>query len=172
MKKLVFLTFILLVFIFASTVSGQIMMRRGVADDHTKKEEVEGKQIWQKLQEKKIDCQKLTDDQFEALGEYFMGQMVGKDHPAMNQMMVAMMGEKGEKQAHINMGKKLSGCFGGNINSFNFMPMMGMMGTLGSPMMGQGPFGWFGFLYWGLIQVLILLILVLLVIYLFKKIKS
>lgn len=173
MKKLVFLTIVSL-FIAGSAVSAQMGMNRfsNKNSDHTKKEEAEGKQIWQKLQGKKINCQKLTDDQFEALGEYFMGQMMGEAHPAMNQMMTAMMGEKGEKQTHINMGKKLSGCFGGNINSFNFMPMMGMMGSFGNPMMGWGTRGWFGFLYWGLVQILVLVILVLLVVYLLKKVKS
>jgi hypothetical protein len=42
----------------------------------------------------------LTDEDFGALGEYFMGQMMGSSHSAMNQMMVNMMGEEGEKQ-HI-----------------------------------------------------------------------
>lgn len=59
-------------------------------DDHTAREEVKGKDIWQGLQNKEVECANLSDDDFGALGEYFMGQMVGSSHPAMNQMMINM----------------------------------------------------------------------------------
>ena len=44
------------------------------------------------------------------LGEYFMGQMAGDSHAAMNAMMIQAHGEDGEEQIHIVMGKRLSGC--------------------------------------------------------------
>lgn len=199
MKKLIFLISVLAVFIFSPAVSGEMMMDRrstGV-EDHTQKEEAEGKAIWEKLQNKKIDCQKLTDDQFEALGEYFMGQMMGESHPAMNQMMVRMMGEEGEKQMHIVMGKRMSGCQPQAAYPSGWgwmMPMIGggwMMG--GWPMtlnqnpevqqvdiraskFGSGQVGgwWWGFFGWWmfLVQILVLVILILLVVYLWKKIKK
>src|SRR3990167_10210844 len=81
-------------------------------DDHTAREELEGKETWEKLQSKQIECKNLTDEQYGALGEYFMGQSIGNTqrHALMNQMMTNMMGEEGEEQAHIAMGKRMSGC--------------------------------------------------------------
>ena len=123
-------------------------------DDHTAREEVEGKEIWEKLQAKQLDCKNLTDETYDSLGEYFMGQSIGdtQRHVLMNQMMISMTGEEGEKQMHIVMGKRLSGC---DTNAqppqsgAGFMPMMWMMGG-GNPMMGYGGWnnmmgGWNGF---------------------------
>src|SRR3989344_6514115 len=81
-------------------------------DDHTAREETEGKVIWEKLQSKQLECKNLTDENYEVLGEYFMGQSIGdtQRHALMNQMMTNMMGEEGEEQMHVTMGKRLSGC--------------------------------------------------------------
>jgi putative membrane protein len=137
------------------------------SDNHTAREESEGKEIWEKLQTKQLECKDLTDENFDSLGEYFMGQMAGRFHEAMNNMMTQMMGEKGEQQMHVVMGKRFSGC---NTsvqfpqNGVGFMPMMGMMGGGGNPMMGNFGWnnmmsGWSGFglgwiymiLFWGLV---------------------
>lgn len=139
-----------------------------IADDHTAREEAAGKAIWEKFQAKEITCDKLTNDDFDALGEYFMGQMMGSSHVAVNAMMTQMLGEDGETQMHIVMGKRLSSCntsaafpAGGT----GFMPMMQMMwGGWSSPfgfnstnnMMnfgyGLGFFGWvLMILWWALI---------------------
>lgn len=134
--------------------------------EHTIREEVEGKELWGKLQAKEINCTDLTNEQFGALGEYFMGLMMGDSHAAMNAMMTQMHGEEGEEQMHIVMGKRLSGCStaadfpsGGT----GFMPMMNMMmggGNFGFNSMnnmmnfgyGFGFFGWiFMVLWWVLI---------------------
>ncbi len=134
--------------------------------DDTKKEEAEGRQIWERLQSKEIDCQKLTDNQFEALGEYFMGIIAGENHQLMNQMMTRMMGISGEKEAHVVLGKIKSGCDKNARPSagWSWMPMMGnwpMMGGGWGMMGGYGGlfFGW----YWLVVQLLVLAILVLLV---------
>lgn len=79
-------------------------------DNHTAREEAEGKEIWNKFQAKQLECKDLTNDNYAALGEYFMGQMAGPSHEVMNNMMVRMMGEGGEKQMHIALGKRSSGC--------------------------------------------------------------
>ena len=98
-------------------------------------EQNEGQQFFQGLKEGKISCQKLTNDDFEKLGEYFMGQMIGdtQRHVLMNNMMQSMMGENGEEQMHIVMGQRGSGClenapFPSNVPSF----MQGMMGNFPS----------------------------------------
>ncbi len=117
-------------------------------DGHTAREEAEGKAVWEKLRNEELVCEDLTDDDFGALGEYFMGQMAGERHEAMNDMITQMMGEKGENQMHIAMGKRMSGCDpdapmpqnmmnGGMMNMLapyrNEVSGMGMMGGWSSP---------------------------------------
>ena len=140
------------------------------SDNHTAREEAEGKEIWEKLQAKQLDCKNLTDETYNSLGEYFMGQSIGdtQRHVLMNQMMISMMGEEGEREMHIVMGKRLSGCDANAAlpqSVAGFMPMMWMMGGGGNSMMGYGGWnnmigGWSGFgifgwlsmiLFWALI---------------------
>ena len=132
--------------------------------EHTLREEKEGKELWQKFQAKEISCVNLNNEQFGVLGEYFMGQMMGDSHAAMNAMMIQMHGEEGEEQIHIVMGKRLSGCDASvalPMGSGGWMPMMNMMtGRWSSPfgdnstnnMMnfgyGFGFFGWILMILW------------------------
>src|SRR3989304_2627906 len=141
------------------------------SDNHTAREEAEGKEIWEKLQAKQLDCKNLTDETYDSLGEYFMGQSIGdtQRHVLMNQMMISMMGEEGEKRMHIVMGKRLSGCDTNAQlpqNGAGFMPMMWMMGGGGNPMMGTGlgnmMGGWNGFGLLGWIPMLLFWILLIL----------
>ena len=115
-----------------SFAQGMMGLGDGIeSDDHTAREEAEGKAVWEKLQVEEVSCEDLTDEDFGALGEYFMGLMTGESHEAMNAMMIQMMGEEGEEQVHVAMGKRLSGCdtlatF--PVQGMGFMPMMNMMG--------------------------------------------
>jgi len=148
-------------------------------DNHTASEEEEGKEIWEKLQAKQVECKNLTDEQYGSLGEYFMGQSIGNTqrHALMNQMMTNMMGKEGEEQMHTAMGKRSSGCEPNAqvpSSGVGFMPMMWMMGSAGSsqmggggnPMMGtgfgnmMGDWGGFGILGW-LSMLLLWLLLIL-----------
>lgn len=159
--------------VLALGVNAQMMGGAGpAADDHTAREEAEGKAIWEKLEAKDTPCKDLSNDDFERLGEYFMGLMLGDAHPAMNQMMTSMMGEEGEEQMHFVMGKRLSGC--DTTAAFpsagrGFMPMMQMMwggwgsrggsGWWGSgPMMGGGSWSWGGLIGLGIIGVVLWLL--------------
>lgn len=141
------------------------------SDDHTAREEAEGKIVWEKLQAKQVSCPDLSDDDFGVLGEYFMGIMMGDSHAAMNATMIQMHGEAGEEQIHIVMGKRLSRCDAsatvtGVSDGWMQMMMGGPVGiTSGSngvkwsspfnsnltnnPMMNFGfmPFGWFGWIF-------------------------
>ena len=147
------------------------------SDDHTAREEAEGKLVWEKLQTKQTTCADLSDEDFGALGEYFMGLMMGEQHEAMNNRMIQMMGEVGEEQMHVAMGKRFSGCDTAAPvpqNMMNgMMPIMsGMMGGMmagypfekggDSQMMGNfgtyGPVGFFGF--FGMLIMIIFWILV------------
>lgn len=150
-------------------------------------EEIEGKTIWEKLQIKQLECKSLTDDNFEVLGEYFMGKIVGSSHEVMNNMMVRMIGDEGEKQMYIAMGKRNSGCDTSAAfpSQGIFMPMMWVMGSANSPQVGGGAnsmmdfgnvmgwngFGFLGFLTW-LFWVVVLVDLILLGIWIWKKIKK
>ncbi|EKD95675.1 MAG: hypothetical protein ACD_24C00394G0001, partial [uncultured bacterium] len=126
MKKL------LLVVIALTLIPSHISKSYAQENNHTASEEAEGKIIWESFQNKETSCENLSDKDFGTLGEYFMGQMVGDSHEAMNTMMERMMGKEGEEQMHIVMGKRLSGCDtsvqvpqGGS----GYMPMMWMMGS-------------------------------------------
>ena len=162
-------------FVAVSPVRAQI-------DNHTAREEAEGEIVWQKLQSKEVACADLSDEDFGALGEYYMGQMLGDSHEAMNEMMMRMHGEEGEEQIHIVMGKRLSGCDTSATapgTSGGWMPMMNMMwGGWSSPFgsnnstnpegeqvpygagnmmnFGFGPFGSFGWIFMILWWVLII----------------
>src|SRR3989338_9884099 len=109
MKRLLFITTFIFVFSFAllpnfSFAQGMMGNTATVSNGHTAREEAEGKAVWEKLQTKELTCTDLSNDDFEVLGEYFMGQMMGTSHEAMNTMMIQMMGEESEEQIHIAMG--------------------------------------------------------------------
>ena len=179
MKKLIFtILAVVIVGSFAGVANTQMMggFSNSSADwdavvEHTLREEQEGKELWDKLQAKELTCENLSDEQFGVLGEYFMGQMAGDSHAAMNAMMIQTHGEEGEEQIHIVMGKRLSGCDTSAAfpaGSGGWMPMMNMMwGGWSSPFgsnnstnnmmnFGFGPFGGFGWIFMILWWVLII----------------
>lgn len=151
MKTWLILLTIVVAVLFSSPVL--VKAQTGVeGGDHTAREEQEGKEVWEKLQAKQLECKDLTDNQYASLGEYFMGQSIGgtQRHSAMNQMMISMMGEEGEEQMHAAMGKRSSGCEPNAqtpSNGMGFMPMMWMVKGGGNPMMGYG--GWGNMMGWG-----------------------
>src|SRR3989338_2575481 len=115
MKKLIFTIFAAIVIgSFAASANAQMMGARlpdgqgfsnSSADwdavvEHTARGEQEGKEVWNKLQTNELACENLSDEQFGVLGEYFMGQMAGNSHAAMNAMMIQTHGEEGEEQIH------------------------------------------------------------------------
>ena len=179
MKKLIFTIFAAIVISpFATTANAQMMggFSNSSVDwdavvEHTLREEQEGKELWNKLQAKEVVCTNLNDGQFGVLGEYFMGQMAGDSHAAMNAMMIQTHGEEGEEQIHIVMGKRLSGCDTSAAfpaGSGGWMPMMNMMwGGGSSPFGGNnstnnmmnfgfGTIGGFGWIFMALWWVLII----------------
>ena len=177
MKNFIFTTIASLVLLGTGSLSANAQMMQGFSNstedwsavvEHTAKEEAEGKEVWEKFQNKELACADLDEEEFAVLGEYFMGQMMGDSHAAMNAMMIQMHGEKGEEQIHVGMGKRLSGCdssaafpMGGD----GWMPMMQMMwGGWSSPfgfnstnnMMNFSGFGFFGWIFMLLWWVLII----------------
>ena len=178
MKKLIFTIFaIVIIGSFATSANAQMMggFSNSSVDweevvEHTVREEQEGKELWNKLQAKEVVCADINDEQYGVLGEYFMGQMAGDSHAAMNAMMIQAHGEDGEEQIHIVMGKRLSGCDTSAAFpaiSGGWMPMMNIMwGGWTSPFsnnstnnmmnFGFGPFGGFGWIFMILWWVLII----------------
>ena len=179
MKKLIF-TILAVVAIgsFAANVNAQMMggFSNSSADwedvvEHTTREEKQNKKTLDKLQTNELACESLNDEQFGVLGEYFMGQMAGDSHAAMNAMMIQTHGEEGEEQIHIVMGRRLSGCDTSAAfpaGSGGWMPMMNMMwGGWSSPFgsnnstnnmmnFGFGTMGGFGWIFMVLWWVLII----------------
>ncbi len=162
MKKIVIISGLLIALGGANVASAQGMMGGfynqqttpvdTFAQSQTTKDEAAGKAVWDKLQAKQVTCVDLKDSDFDVLGDYFMGQMMGSSHAAMNQTMTNQLGDGGETQMHITMGKRLSGCdpTAAYPSGFQgFLPMMGMMGGYPNAYansVGNGPFGhWGGF---------------------------
>ncbi|HZX44687.1 MAG TPA: SHOCT domain-containing protein [Candidatus Nanoarchaeia archaeon] len=72
----------------------------------------------------RIACDKLTDEQLEKIGEYYMEQMMpGRAHEIADEMMGLVEGSAAEEQFHINLARR-SYC-GQNIGMMGW----GMMGN-------------------------------------------
>ncbi len=101
--------------------------------------EAAGQAIAQKLQAKTVVCADLSQDNYESLGDYYMGLMMGSSHDSMEKSIEKAYGADYLKSMHIAMGERFSGC---NVNvafpagMTGFGPMMGggynMMGNGGS----------------------------------------
>lgn len=190
-KTLIFLTILIFTSLFSVSVSAQGMMGNGMmggngdvtteSDGHTAREEAEGKIVWEKLQTEELSCEDLSDDDFGALGEYFMGQMAGNQHEAMNNMMIQMMGEEGEEQMHVALGKRMSGCepdapVPQNIADDGMMQMMMQMMMGGNNSMlgnwSQNPMAWGGLGSWivSLLWIVWLVVGILAAVWLWKQI--
>jgi|GEM_PF-1477745 len=91
--------------------------------------ERQGAQLLQRVEAGEQTCQRLSLDQFETIGEYVMGRMVGSParHEAMDEQIRARSGASGEAQAHVFMGRRFTGCATGDM-PVAFGTMMGMMG--------------------------------------------
>src|SRR3989338_9460916 len=109
-----------------------------------------------------ISCDKLTDEQLEAMGDYYMEQM----HPGdAHELMDQMMGGEGSdtlKQMHIQMAKRLycnedvGGMMGGG--------MMNMI--VGSGMMGNYPTYYRYNNFWNILWLIFLIGIIVLIIWL------
>ena len=112
-----------------------------------------------------IDCSRVTNDQFNELGDAYMGVMIPdkEQHEAMDNMMGGE-GSESLRRAHINMGRSYLGCWSDYSSGPVFMSMMsnstqgGLMGNFGwgSNMMGgygfYTGFGWITMiLFWTLL---------------------
>lgn len=150
-----------------------------------------GQVIFARLQSGQTSCSALNDDDFDHLGDYFVGQTMGASSEAMNTLMEQRMGADNERLMHIAMGKRLSGC--DTAAAFpaagaGFLPMMGwgssgmmgggyapersnrsagapfmMGGAYGSPWLGRSGFGWEHLFGWLLVVIVAVFVIRLLV---------
>jgi len=151
MKKIFFSFFVIGFFILAGSVSAQMGMMGDYGSYENTLSTLSGDtQIKGALQEiyqtqnidaqAQIDCGQVTDDQFEKLGDAYMGVMLPDQQQ--HETMDAMMGGEGSESlrtAHINMGRSYLGCWSNYNSGPVYMPMMGgnntsyfMMGAWGN----------------------------------------
>ena len=129
-----------------------------------------------KLVESKISCDKLSNEQLESIGDYYMEQMhPGEAHEYMDEMMGGE-GSESLKQVHINIAKRIY-C---NENVYGMMNG----GMMGWGMMGnyyyQNPQNnnsyqntFIGFqIFFYVLLVLVVIILILIILLLVNKLKK
>ena len=114
-----------------------------------------------KIIDAKTSCSKLTENQLEILGDYFMEQMhPGQAHETMDKMMGGE-GSESLRQMHIAIAKRL---YCNDVSGMVNYGMMGMMMGYGGMrnMMGSS-FGYgmmSGYGYWGLLNFLSLVLVI------------
>ena len=110
----------------------------------------------EKLVESKISCDKLSNEQLESMGDYYMEQMhPGEAHEIMDNMMGGE-GSESLKQVHINMAKRLY-CNDNVYIGYGMMGSGGMMNRMGRGMMGSYPanYNYSNYGYWNIFWVLL-----------------
>ncbi len=113
-----------------------------------------------------ISCDKLTYEQLEAIGDYYMEQMhPGEAHEMMDQMMGGE-GSESLKQVHINMAKRLY-C---NDNIYVGYGMMG--GGMMNMMMGNYPAYYSYNSFWNVLWLIFLIGVIVLIIWFIYKFTS
>lgn len=160
MKKIIFSILAVGFFALVGTASAQVgMMGEYWQNNGNSSQSVQSQELNANLQniykgqnvsgEAQVDCSKVTDVQFEKLGDAYMGVMLPNQQQ--HQAMDTMMGGEGSaslKQAHINMGRSYLGCWSNYRSGPIYMPMMGgMIGGYGQygayPVNGMmGNYGW------------------------------
>ena len=109
----------------------------------TASEERAGARILGSVENGQRSCGELPVADFEKVGDYAMGRMVGstRAHERMDSLMKQMMGQPATDRMHVVMGKRFAGCGQASVPG-GFGAMMGVMnmmagaGSGGSGMMG------------------------------------
>jgi hypothetical protein len=103
-----------------------------------------GRQVAQRVDTGAVTCSGLEDTDFEHLGEYVMGRMLGSSstHAAINARMAAMIGDTSAEGMHELMGRRYAGCPTGGAGAAG--GMMGGAAVSGgwAAMMRSRDFAW------------------------------
>jgi len=122
------------------------------------------------LVESKISCDKLSDEQLEAMGDYYMEQMhPGEAHEIVDNMMGGE-GSKSLKQVHINMAKRLY-CNDNVYIGYGMMGSGGMMNMMGRGMMGSYPasYDYSNYGYWNIFWILLFAAVIFLIVWIIHR---
>jgi hypothetical protein len=97
-------------------------------------EQQQGQDLITQLQARTKTCADLSADDFDHIGEYVMGQVLGSTsvHQTMNDRMRLMLGQQGETRMHQLMGQRYAGCTRGTTGYGGMMGSAGMMGSYNS----------------------------------------
>ena len=118
-----------------------------------------------KLVESKTSCDKLSNEQLEAIGDYYMEQMhPGESHELMDNMMGGE-GSESLKQVHINMAKQLY-CNENVYAGYGMMGSRGMMNMMGSYPAGYD-YGNYG--YWNIFWTLLFVAAIFLIVWIIHR---
>jgi len=147
MKKIYFIIAAVAFIGIAGTASAQMGMMGNYWQNDASSQLVQNEEVSNVLEniyssqnvttQAEVDCSKITDSQFEKLGDAYMGVMLPNEqqHEAMDNMMGGE-GSVSLKQAHINMGRSYLGCWSDYSSGPVYMPMMGGSGM----MSGNNPY--------------------------------
>lgn len=105
-------------------------------------EEQRGAELLTAVERGEMDCADLESGDFDAIGEFAMGRMLGSSsaHEAMDETITRMMGEAGLGRMHEVMGQRFADCGAAGAQG-GYGGMMGMLGggMMGGPGQGYGP---------------------------------
>src|SRR3989339_2136837 len=123
-----------------------------------------------KLVESKVSCDKLGNEQLEAIGDYYMEQMhFGEAHEIMDNMMGGE-GSESLKQVHINMARRLY-CNDNVYIGYGMMGSGGMMNMMGRGMMGSYPanYNYSNYGYWNIFWILLFVAAIFLIVWIIHR---
>jgi|SRR3989338_451154 len=122
------------------------------------------------LIDSEIGCDKITDEQLEAIGDYYMEQMhPGESHELMDNMMGGE-GSESLKQVHINIAKRLY-CNENVYIGYGMMGSGGMMSMMGRGMMGSYPasYDYSNYGYWNIFWILLSTAVIFLIVWIIHR---
>jgi len=123
-----------------------------------------------KLVESKTSCDKLSNEQLESIGDYYMEQMhPGESHELMDNMMGGE-GSESLKQVHINMAKRLY-CNENVYIGYGMMGSGGRMNMMSRGMMGSYPasYDYSNYGYWNIFWILLFVAAIFLIVWIIHR---
>jgi hypothetical protein len=121
---------------------GLALLIPAVAQASLAGEQQQGQNLIAQLQSGAKTCRDLSADDLDHIGEYVMFRALGSTtlHQAMNDRMIAMLGEQAESRMHQLLGARYAGCSANTAVTGGSRGMMGGGGMIG----GYNNHGGFG----------------------------